>query len=404
MTDFQYAGTTADGKPCQGSIRAPSAEAARMRLIGQGITPVHLSGQGRAAAGEAGADGEAPARLKRADVLLFTRELAHLKQANMPLDRALVMLQEIATTDRLKAFVAKVTEGVRSGKSLHHALVPFERDLGKRYLVLIRAGEASGALNQVLKELTEQLEADDKLRNYIISSMTYPAILATVAVLSVVILLGFVVPQFRQIFDSMGDALPYLTRLVLDTSDFVRTRWMLLLLVVAIVVFVVSRWAASPSGRQKVDAAVLGLPLMGNVLRNLQLAIYFRTLGGLLQRSVPLVDALRIASEAITNTSLRQALEPLVGIVKSGKRLSTGFGSAHFSRSSTAQLVRVAEETGNLDGTVLSLADRYEEEGRRTMTRLLAAMEPLIIILLGMIVAIIIVAILGGVMAINETI
>ena len=322
----------------------------------------------------------------------------------MPLDRALAMLQEIANNDRLKAFVIRVTEGVRGGKSLYTSLQPFERDLGRRYLVMIRAGEASGGLTTVLKELTGQLEADDKLRNYIISSMTYPFILAGVAVLSVIILLAFVVPQFREIFDSMGDALPFLTRLVLNVSDFVRSNWMLLLLVFTAVAFVLSRWAASPTGRIRLDSGVLRMPLMGNVLRNLQLAIYFRTLGGLLQRGVPLVDALRIASDAVTNTALRKDLEPLVGIVKSGKRLSTGFTSAHFSQSSTQQLMRVAEETGDLDGTSLALADRYEEEGRRTMSRLLAAMEPLIIIILGVIVAIIIIAILGGVLSINDTV
>ena len=399
MIDYQYAGTATDGKPCQGSIRAPSVEAARLRLIGQGITPISLRGGDGEAAAQLAATNE-EVRLKRADVLMFTRELSHLKSANMPLDRALVMLQEIANNDRLKAFVIRVTEGVRSGKSLYTSLQPFERDLGRRYLVMIRAG----GLTQVLKELTGQLEADDKLRNYIISSMTYPIILAGVAVLSVVILLAFVVPQFRQIFDSMGDALPFLTRVVLGVSDFVRHNWMLLALVAVMVGFGLSRWVASPAGRMKVDSGILRLPLMGNVLRNLQLAIYFRTLGGLLQRGVPLVDALRIASDAVTNTALRKDLEPLVGIVKSGKRLSVGFDTPHFSQSSTAQLMRVAEETGDLDGTSLALADRYEEEGRRTMTRLLAAMEPLIIIVLGMIVAVIIVAILGGVLAINDTV
>ena len=403
MIDFQYAGTATDGKPCQGSIRAPSAEAARLRLIGQGITPVSLQGGDAAAAAMAAAKSE-EVRLKRADILLFTRELSHLKSANMPLDRALAMLQEIANNDRLKAFVIRVTEGVRGGKSLYTSLQPFERDLGRRYLVMIRAGEASGGLTTVLKELTGQLEADDKLRNYIISSMTYPFILAGVAVLSVIILLAFVVPQFREIFDSMGDALPFLTRLVLNVSDFVRSNWMLLLLVFTAIAFVLSRWAASPTGRIRLDSGVLRMPLMGDVLRNLQLAIYFRTLGGLLQRGVPLVDALRIASDAVTNTALRKDLEPLVGIVKSGKRLSTGFTSAHFSQSSTQQLMRVAEETGDLDGTSLALADRYEEEGRRTMSRLLAAMEPLIIIILGVIVAIIIIAILGGVLSINDTV
>lgn len=402
MTEFQYAGTTPDGKPCQGSIRAPDQQAARLRLLGQGITPVRI-----AAADAALMQTAATARalkLKRSDVLLFSREMAHLKQGNMPLDKALAMLKETAHTERLRAFISKVQEGVRGGKSLYQSLLPFERDLGRQYLVLIRAGETSGSLHVILKELTTQLEAEDKLRNYIISSMTYPVILLVVAVLSVVLLLAFVVPQFREIFDSMGDALPYSTQLVIQTSDFLRTHWMALLAMLAALVLALSRWAATDGGRKRLDAAVLGIPLMGKVLTQLQFAIYFRTFGVLLQRGVPMLDALRISVDTLTNAALRHDMEPLVTVVKAGKRLSSGFTSQYFAKTSTPQLIRVAEETGQLDATLLGLADRYEDEGRRTMGRVLATMEPLIIIVLGVMVAFIIVAILGGVLSINDTI
>lgn len=400
MIDFHYAGTTADGKPCQGTVRASSAESARLRLIGQGITPVRL------AAGEAEHKTAAAQsiKLKRADVLLFSREMSHLKQANMPLDKALGMLKETANTERLKAFISKVEEGVRAGKSLYQALLPFESELGRQYLILIRAGEASGSLHIILKELTAQLEAEDKLRNYVISSMTYPLILLVVAILSVVLLLAFVVPQFRDIFDSMGDALPYSTKLVLSISDFLRANWMTLLAALAVLLLLISKWAATTAGRLRLDGALLEVPLMGRVVSNLQFAIYFRTFGVLLQRGVPMVDALRISVDTLTNAVLRKDMEPLVDVVKVGRRLSSGFVSKYFAKTSTPQLIRVAEETGQLDATLLGLADRYEDEGRRTMGRVLATLEPLIIIFLGMMVAFIIVAILGGVLSINDTI
>lgn len=400
MTEFQYAGTTADGKTCQGTVRASNAETARLRLIGQGITPVRLA-EGEMEQKAASIQG---LKLKRTDILLFSREMSHLKQANMPLDKALGMLKETANTDRLKAFISKVEEGVRAGKSLYQSLLPFEKELGRQYLILIRAGEASGSLHVILKELTTQLEAEDKLRNYVISSMTYPLILLVVAVLSVMLLLAFVVPQFRDIFDSMGDALPYSTKLVIDISDFLRFHWMALLAALAVVLLLVSRWAATASGRMRLDGVLLDIPLMGKVLRNLQFAIYFRTFGVLLQRGVPMIDALRISIDTLTNTVLRHDMEPLVGVVKAGRRLSSGFVSRYFARTSTPQLIRVAEETGQLDATLLGLADRYEDEGRRTMGRVLATLEPLIIIFLGMMVAFIIVAILGGVLSINDTI
>ena len=402
MIEFQYDGIASDGKPCQGTVRAHNVEAARLRLIGQGVTPVCIA-DGSTATAQVDPQARG-SKLRRNEILLFSREMAHLKQANMPLDKALAMLKETADTERLKAFITKVEEGVRGGKSLYQSLLPFERDLGKQYLVLIRAGETSGSLHVVLKELTVQLEAEDKLRNYVISSMTYPVILLVVAVLSVVLLLAFVVPQFREIFDSMGDKLPYSTRLVVDLSDMIRLHWMAILLGLAIVLFLGSRWSGTPSGRLRLDSMLLDLPLFGKVLRNLQFAIYFRTFGILLQRGVPMVDALRIAVDTLTNTALRKDIEPLVGIVKAGKRLSSGFVSPYLGKSSTSQLIRVAEETGQLDATLLGLADRYEDEGRRTMGRVLAAMEPLIIIILGALVAFIIIAILGGVLSINDTI
>ncbi|MGB3451622.1 MULTISPECIES: type II secretion system F family protein [unclassified Simplicispira] len=402
MTDFQYDGVTSEGKPCQGSVRAPNVDTARLRLIGQGITPVRLTG-GEAAPAQ-GMEQSRSAKLKRQDILFFSREMAHLKQANMPLDKALAMLKEMAATDALRAFISKVEEGVRGGKSLYQSLLPFERDLGRQYLVLIRAGETSGSLHVVMKELTVQLEAQDKLRNYVISSMTYPIILLVVAVLSVVLLLAFVVPQFREIFDSMGDALPYSTQLVVNLSDLIRSHWMLILLGVTMLFFLLSRWVATAAGRMQLDTMLLDMPLFGKVVKNLQFAVYFRTFGILLQRGVPMVDALRIAVDTLTNVALRKDIEPLVGIVKTGKRLSTGFVSPHFKKTTAPQLIRVAEETGQLDSTLLSLADRYEDEGRRTMGRVLAAMEPLIIIILGAFVAFIIIAILGGVLSINDTI
>jgi len=212
-------------------------------------------------------------------------------------------------------------------------------------LVLIRAGETSGSLNVVLKELALQLETDDKLRNYVISSMTYPIILLVVSVLSVTLLLAFVVPQFREIFDSMGEALPYSTKLVIGLSDFVRFHWMAILAGLATLMFLLSRWSATESGRTRLHSMLIEMPLMGKVIKNLQFAVYFRTFGNLLQRGVPMVDALRIALDTLTNTALRKDFEPLVGMVKAGKRLSTGFVSRHFDKTGTPQLIRVAEET-----------------------------------------------------------
>ena len=402
MIEYRYTGLNADGKPCSGLLQAASPEAVRLKLISQGISPVEIkTGDSDGVDGGNRATGR---RLTRDEILLFTREMAHLKQANMPLDKATSILKETATTDGLTSFVKRVGEGIRSGKTLYQSLLPFEKDLGRQYLVMIRAGEAAGSLSVVLKEMATQLEADARLKNYLISALTYPFILLVVSLSSVVLLLAFVVPQFREIFDSMGDSLPLTTRLVVGFSDFIRIHWMIIFVLVMSVVIFVLKWRNTENGRKFSDGMLLSIPLLGKVIKNLQFAIYFRTLGMLLQRGVPLIDSLRIAVDTVTNAILRSEVEPVVAAVKTGKRLSESFQSNQFGKFGVAQLIRVAEETGQLEVTLLALGERFEDESRRTMTRVLSTIEPIIIICLGAVVAFIIIAILGGVLSINETI
>ena len=403
MTEYQYSGVGRDGVPCSGQIRAANVDSVRLKLLSQGIQPLQIR-TGASEDGAVGTDRSAGVRLKRDDILMFTREMSHLKQANMPLDKVMAILKDTASEDSFKRFIQQVEDSIRSGKSLYQSLLPFERDIGRQYLVMVKAGETAGSLGVVLKELAVQLEANAKLRNYLASALTYPAILLVVSLASVVMLLTFVVPQFRSIFDSMGDALPLSTQLVLQFSDLIRSNWMLLLIIGAALLLVVSRWVRTEGGRLAVDGIVLSLPLLGKVIQNLQFAVYFRTLGMLLQRGVPLADSLNIAVDAVTNQVLRAEVKPVVDVVKRGKRLSDGFRDNRFGVRGTAQLIRVAEESGQLEHTLLSLGERFEDESRRTMTRVLSTIEPLIIICLGAVVAFIIIAILGGVLSINETI
>jgi general secretion pathway protein F len=403
MTEYQYSGVNRDGTTCSGQVQAANVDAVRLKLLSEGVQPLQIQ-EGEHAAVPNQSEFVSSTRVKREDILMFTREMAHLKQANMPLDKVMVILKETASGEDLKQFIQGVEGGIRAGKSLHQSLIPFERDLGRQYLVMVKAGEASGSLGVVLKELAIQLEANAKLRNYLISALTYPLILLIVSLMSVVMLLTFVVPQFRDIFDAMGDALPLSTKLVLQFSDLIRVNWMMASILLAIAFLITSRWARTEGGRMSIDEAALGIPLLGKVIQNLQFAVYFRTLGMLMQRGVPLAEALGISLDTVNNHVLRSEVKPVVDIVKRGKRLSEAFRNNRFGSRGTMQLIRVAEESGQLEQTLLSLSERFEEESRRTMTRVLSTIEPLIIICLGAVVAFIIIAILGGVLSINETI
>lgn len=402
IESYQYRGTDAQGRHCSGTLKAPSIDAARLRLLGQGVRVLELSSG--VSGGNSGTLNVSQFKLRTTDVLLFTRELAHLKRANLPLDKSLTILRDLATTQRLKQFVVVIGEGVRGGKTLHQSLQPYETSLGRQYLAMIRAGEASGNLQHTLSDLANQLELDARQRGQLITALTYPAILLGVSVLSVFLLLLFVVPQFRELFDSMGDKLPLTTQWVLMFSDIVRLHWQVIL-VLTLGVFLLSRqWYASPSGRLSIDAALLRVPILGSVIMNLQSVVYFRTLGLLLHRGVPMLDALRYAADTLTNHHMAAQVEPLLEHVKAGKRISDGLADKYLGQNGASALIRVAEETAQLHSTLISLSERFDEESRRVLARLLSTVEPLIIVCLGTIVAFIIIAILGGVLSINETI
>ncbi len=401
MTEFHYRSLDPAGSPRSGTIVASSIEQARRKLVAQGIQPLSVTSEVQ---GDVSATKTENLRLTRADVLFFTRELYHLKAANVPLDKSLQILDETVHSRHLRAFIKSVHDAVRSGKSLHAALQPHQDFLGRKYLALIKAGEQSGALTHILQDLCSQLEADHKLRGYLTSALIYPSILLAVAVGSVVLLLVFVVPQFRDIFDAMGDALPLSTQWVIALSDFMKQHWTSLLIALCALLLLGNRWYHSVSGRLAIDGLQLRLPLLGPVILALQGAVYFRTLALLLQRGVPLPISLNISAEAVVNAQLRQQVLPLAELVKTGKPLSLGCRSIALGQGGVHQLLRVAEQTGQLQPTLTALSLRLEESARATLGRLLSVIEPLIIICLGLLVAFIIIAILGGVLSINDTI
>lgn len=401
MIEFIYEGINSDGRECEGCIQADDQTAARIELLRKGVMVLEL--QSRSGDSAEFREGTRLS-LSHADLLYFTRELAHLKKANLPIDKSLAVLMEGDHNISFRKFVTHLYNSVKSGKTLHQSLLMYESLVGRKYLAMIRAAEASGLLALVLKELTEQLQIEHKQRNQLITSLTYPVILLVVSVLSVVMLLMFVVPQFRGIFDSMGDSLPFMTKCVIVVSDFFSGNWQYILFGIALVGVVFGRWVKSSEGRLLFDRFLLSFPILGGVIEDIQFSVYFRTLGVLIQRKVALIESIKIAGDTVTNKFLFNELSLIVEQIKAGKKLSAVFSGGKFGAGGVSQLIRVAEETGDLDQVLLGIAERFSERSERVMSRLMSLIEPIIIITLGVIVALIIIAILGGVLSVNETI
>ncbi|KJV08194.1 hypothetical protein VZ95_19335, partial [Elstera litoralis] len=270
------------------------------------------------------------------------------------------------------------------------------------HLALLRAGEASGSLGQSFTRLAAHLAAAAALRAQLISALTYPALLLVVAVISLSIVLGVVVPQFRPLFANAGDRLPAATRLVLDFSDAMRQFGPFLLLLPGAVWIGVRLYAAAPARRIALSRALRRIPVLGPTLAAASHARLARTLGSLLESRVPLLEALALTRDTVGSPAAAQALETVIATVRTGVPLHAAFAETGLFPAAMVHILRLGAETGQVDATLLRLADRFDGQLRDRSKRLLALLEPALIVTLGVVVGAIVVAILSGLLSINS--
>lgn len=332
----------------------------------------------------------------------MTSELSVLLRAGLPLDRALKVLIDMDGQPRMRAVLSELLKAVKGGKSLSLALQPFDGIFGSFYLSMVRAGEASGQLSAVLERLVEHLESAKATRDSIVSALIYPAILLVVAVLSVVVMLGFVVPQFETLFNDMGEALPAMTKAVIAAAEFIKAWGLLLAILVAVLGLLLQRWAASEQGKTVLDTRLLALPIAGSIAFEYEMAKFARTVGTLLANGVSLLKAIQIANETVGNIPLREGLEVLPPAVKAGKRMSVALDETEMFTPMVIQMTRVGEESGRLDDMMLELAAVFEDHVASGVKRLLTLLEPVLILTMGFIIALIIISILMGILSVND--
>lgn len=410
MPEFAYRAANAAGAMVDGRVEAAGRDAALRQLRAQGLTPVKLD-EAAAPAARAAVAGEAVPRRGlferdrgpgHVEVHNFTHELAIMLRAGLPLDRALRVLIGMALKPSFKALLEDVFKSVKAGKGLSQALTPHQALFGEFYVNMVRSGEAGGHLSEVLSRLAEHLERVKAMRESVISALIYPAILVLVAFVSVFLMLGFVVPQFEALFEDMGDALPLPTRIIVAAGHLV-TDWGLLMLLAALLLgWLLRRWMASPAGRAWRDDRLIGLPVFGSIMRKYEITRFARSLGTLLASGVPIVMAIRIATETMSNRGLRESMREVAPAIKQGGRLADALERAGLFSALGLNMVRLGEETGRLDAMLLELARVYDGEVQAGVKRALTLVEPLLIIVLGIVIAAIIVSILLGILSVND--
>ena len=415
MAEFVWRAVQASGQVVDGRLEAPSVAQALRQLRERGLTPLSVDNAAGAPAAalpaSAGASLAAgagrPARAQKgpvqaADVLAITSELAIMLKAGLALDNALRVLIEMSHKPSVAALLQGILADVKGGAPLSRALSQHKALFGDFYINMVRSGEASGQMASVMARLVEHMERLRALRDSVVSATIYPAILLGVAVLSLVAMLGFVVPQFEQLFKDMGDALPLPTRIVMEMGQAFQTYGWVIALAAAALVWLIGRWLKTPGGSQWWQTRVLRLPLLGGLLRKYQLTLFARSLGTLLGNGVPLLTALRIATETVGNQTLRAPLERMVPQVKEGARVADAMRNTGIFEPLALNLMRVGEETGRIGPMMLELAQILNREVENGIKRALTMLEPMLILVLGVLIAAIIVSILLGILSVND--
>lgn len=403
MPRYRYEAVDAAGETLRDELEAPTPDAAVEQLRDRGLLPLSVNeAKGGLFRGGLGQPLFSKRRaLSRKAIGLFTQQLASLLGAGMPLDRALTILIGVAEDEQSKTLLERVQEKVRGGSALADALEA-QGAFSRFYLNMIRAGEAGGALETVLKRLNEFLERSQALRETVTSALIYPTILLTVAALSVIILLTFVVPQFERLFADAGKALPLATQIVIAIGNGFQHYWWAGLLVIGLIVMTVRRQLSQPENRARWDHWLLRLPLIGDLIAKVETARLSRTLGTLLGNGVSLLNALTIVRETLSNQVLAVALGEVAEHAKTGRGLAEPLLETGNFPKLAVQMIRVGEETGQLQEMLLQVADTYDGEVQTAVKRMLTLLEPALILGLGVIIAGIIMSILVAILSLND--
>ncbi|MGQ0589732.1 MAG: type II secretion system inner membrane protein GspF [Sphingosinicella sp.] len=394
MPDFAYVGLDTAGRERRGSVRADTQDAAKAQLASRRLYVVRIEPATEAAAAPLLSRGLIRRRkLGAKQLTLFTRQLATLIQV-APLEEALRTLSRQSEREEVKRILGNVHGGVVEGRRLADAMAREPKSFPPLYRAMVAAGESSGTLPPILERLANLLERQAVVRGKVLSTLAYPIILAIFATFVVFALMIFVVPKVVEQFDDVGQQLPFLTRVVIGLSDFLSNWWWALLLLGAGLVFLAGRALKEEGIRLKFDSALLRLPLIGRLIRDLHAARMARTLSAMVASRLPLLEGLNLTTQTVHNRALRKASVEIAENVRTGGSLSGALRRAGVFPPLLVYLAASGEASGRLDMMLERAADYLEREFDAFTATALSLLEPAIIIVMGAIVAVIVLSIL----------
>jgi general secretion pathway protein F len=400
MPVFTYRAADRRGQTIDGVMEAADARAVIDRLRKEAYFPIKVSTQGERASLFSLGGGT---RVRHRDLLALTQMLATLFEAGLPLDRALSILEELAVTPRVKTIVTDLLHSVRGGSSLSEALAKHHpRPFSRLYINMVRAGEKGGVLEVSLRRLAEFLEARAAFNEAVVSALAYPLVITSVGAAAIIFLMTFVIPRFATIFNDLGQAIPLPTQILMAVSAALQSYWWVGATLAMAGVLAWRMWTGTPQGRASWDQFVLRLPIVGTLALKVETARFARTLGTMLKSGVPVLGAMAVVGDMMSNQAVGSAVGRLADGVKRGGTIASGMKEHTAFPPLAVHMVRVGEETGRLEEMLLKVADTFETDVRSELKRVLGLLEPAIIVGMGVLVAFIVVAMLLAIFSINE--
>jgi type II secretion system protein F len=406
MALFTYKASDPSGKVVTGVLEAEAERAAAGRLQEMGYIPIRISLQKQGLSSYMGDLRQflkiGRRRIRLAELVTFTQDFSFLLASGLPVDKALAIQAQVMENHFFRDLVDDLLRRVKGGAYLSDALARHKDVFSELYRNMVKTGESAGRLAESLGRLAGFLKEMQELRNHIISALIYPVFVLMVSGLSIVILLIFVIPKFSVVFSDTGQAIPLSTQILLLSSELLRSTWPFLIIGIIGLVFLIQRYVRTARGRARMDRYKMAMPLVGNLLREMEVARFARTLGVLLSSSVPILQALSMAEESINNQTMRGAMMRITEMVREGDSLSVALRTVEGFPQLALQMIVTGEETGQLDQMLLRVADHYENTMRETIRRLISLLEPMIILIMGFLVGVVVISMLLGIFSINE--
>jgi type IV pilus assembly protein PilC len=392
MSTWAYTAINAQGLEFKGELEASDVANAREQLRSQGLLPSSLDVVGGTTA-EAAETTSRSKGVKPKSLQVFSRQFATMIEAGISIVGALVVLEDQTEDAKLAEVIAQVRSDVEAGMLLSQAMAKHPRVFNRLYIAMVETGEAAGILDKVLDRVAFQIEKETKIKRRVKGAMLYPTIVLTFASIVLAGMLMFLVPIFTRIFSQLNGDLPTLTKAVVSASDILRGYWFVIFPLVGATIWAFRRWKQSEAGRRVWDAFKLKLPMkIGDTVRKVTLARFSRTLSTLVAAGVDIIRALEITAQTAGNWVIEQSLNDVREKVHEGIPISTPLAQDPAFPAMVAHMVKVGEETGELDKMLGKVADFYEDEVDTAIQTLTSIIEPLMMICVGMVVGVIIIS------------